>query len=421
MPEINSRELVMDMLLEVLREGTHSHILIKNVLDKYNYIQESDKAFIKRLFEGTLERMITIDYIINRFSNTPVNKMKPLIRCLMRMSVYQIVYMDRIPDSAAINEAVKLAKKRKFVNLSGFVNGVLRNISRNKEQVLDTEEWSVVYSCPQLIVDGLIADYGEEAAKQVLKSTLSSRTLSVRVREDIESQELVFEEWKSSGIEYVQSDRLKNAYALSGNTEAMAGLCSFRNGLFTVQDESSQLVVETADIAAGMQVLDICAAPGGKTMQALGKGAKVSARDVSDRKVALIIENAERMGYSLDTRVWDATVLDEECIDKYDVVIADVPCSGWGVMSKKPDIKYGVTSDALESLEQLQRDIIDNAVRYVKAGGTLMYSTCTLRKNENQKQREYIVSRGYTLVEEETVLASDAHDGFYIAKLKRND
>lgn len=419
--EINTRELVLDMLLEVLRENTHSHILLKNVLDKNNYIPESDKAFIKRLFEGTLERMITIDYIINRFSNTPVNKMKPLIRSLMRMSVYQIMYMDRVPDSAAINEAVKLAKKRKFVNLSGFVNGVLRNISRNRDSAIDTDDWTVVYSCPQIIVDSLINDYGKECAKGVLESALMPRTLMVRVREDINNPAEVFSDWDNNGIEYVQSDRLKMAYALAGNTDCMATLSSFRAGLFTVQDESSQIVVEEADIQKDMSVLDICAAPGGKTMQALGKGARVRARDVSERKVELIRENADRLGYELITEVWDATVADNDSIDKYDVVIADVPCSGWGVMSKKPDIKYGVEMEALASLEKLQQLIIDNAVTYVKPGGILMYSTCTLRKSENQNQRDYIVNKGYTLIKDETVFATAGHDGFYIAKLRRND
>lgn len=420
-PEINSRELVLDMLLEVIRENAHSHILLKNVLDKYNYIQESDKAFIKRVFEGTLERMITIDYVINRFSNTPVNKMKPLIRCLIRMSVYQIIYMDRVPDSAAINEAVKLAKKRKFVNLSGFVNGLLRNVSRNKEQAIDTDDWSIVYSCPQIIVDGLTEDYGIEASKQVLEASLEARTLYIRIREDVDATADVLKELADNGILYTRSERLKYAYALSGNTENMTKTEAFRKGLFTVQDESSQIVVEEAGIEPGMRVLDICAAPGGKTMQALGKGALVSARDVSEYKVSLILENASRLGYELDTKVWDATDYDEEAKQQYDVVIADVPCSGWGVISKKPDIKYGVTRESLESLENLQRRIIDNAVCYVRPGGILMYSTCTLRKNENQKHSDYIVGKGYTLISDETVLATKEHDGFYIAKLKRND
>ena len=421
--DINVREIVLDMLLEVQKEQTHSHVLLKNVLDKYAYIKESDRAFIKRLFEGTLERMITIDYMINRFSNTPVNKMKPLIRCLMRMSVYQIVYMDRVPDSAAINEAVKLAKKRKFVNLSGFVNGVLRNISRNKEGLPGTEDMGIVYSCPEIIVDSLTADYGYEKAGEILAASMTDRQLFVRVREDISEAERmsIFEDWRAAGIEADQSGVCACAYAVSGNTDMLTRQKSFEAGLYTIQDESAQLAVELAGIRPGMRVLDICAAPGGKALQAAGKGAYVEARDVSDAKVSLIEDNAKRLGLDINTKVWDATVFDEASVEGYELVIADLPCSGFGVMGKKPDIKQGVTKEGLDSLKGLQRSILDNALRYVKRGGTLMYSTCTLRKAENEEQTAYILGSGlYELIEERTIFNA-GHDGFYIAKFKRND
>lgn len=422
---VNVREMVVEMLLEVVRMGTHSHILLKQVTDKYNYINEADKAWIKRVFEGTLEREITLDYVLNKYSNTPVNKMKPYIRCLMRMSVYQLLYMDRVPDSAAINEAVKLAKKHKFVNLSGFVNGVLRKVASNKDYCIDTTDISVIYSTPQFIVDSFINDYGQEKAEEILKGFLEERHLFVRIREDIsgDDRQAVVDEWERNNIQYIANIILPYAYELK-NTENLGRLECFQKGLYTVQDVASMLVCERAGIKPGDKVIDVCAAPGGKSLHAVSKGAIVDARDVSDRKVALINENIDRLNAekNIAVKVWDATVSDSESFRKADIVIADVPCSGLGVMGKKPDIKRNVTVEGWESIVALQQEIVDTVINYVKPGGTLMYSTCTLRKAENEEQVERIINTypDFSLESMETLFPCKDYDGFFIAKLKRN-
>lgn len=422
--DVNVRELIVDMYLSVLRDGEHSHILLKNVLDKYDYLDGKDKAFIKRVFEGTLERSITIDYVINKFSSTKVNKMKPLIRCLIRMSVYQILYMDRVPDSAVINEAVKIAKKRKFVNLSGFVNGVLRNISRNKEAAVDTDAWDVIYSTPEIIIDELIKDYGKDTVKGILEASLKERHFYVRVREDISADEKnsVFEEWEKEGVSYIKSDMLEYAYELK-NTDNIARFEGFEKGLYTVQDITSMMVCECAKISKDDYVIDVCAAPGGKSLHAANKGAKVSARDLTEAKVELIDENIERFNIdSIESKVWDARELDEDAVEKADVLICDIPCSGLGVMGRKPDIKLNASTEGFESIENLQREIIDTVWRYVKPGKTMMYSTCTLRKSENEKQVEYILNNyPFELVDMNTYFTCDKHDGFFIAKLVRKN
>lgn len=420
---INEREMVVDMLLELYRSKCHSHILLKDVLDKYNYIDESDKAWIKKVFEGVLEREITLDYILNKYSNTPVNKMKPYIRCLMRMSVYQIMYMDRVPDSAAINEAVKLAKKHKFVNLSGFVNGVLRSICKDKESCLVGADPGIVFSVPKIIEDSLTEDYGREKAEEILKSSLEERHLFVRVREELDEskKQAVIDEWKAAGTGFRQVEGLDYAYELK-STDNIGRFECFRNGYYTVQDVASMMVCERAGIKPGDRVLDVCAAPGGKSLHAVSKGATVEARDVSEKKVARINENIERLrAKGIVTKVGDATVLDEDSIEQFDIVIADVPCSGFGVMGKKPDIKSNVTAQGLESLVTLQQSIIDVVVRYVKHGGVLMYSTCTLRKAENEKQVERIIDTFPEFETEsiETLYPCGNHDGFFIAKLRR--
>lgn len=420
---INEREMVVDMLVEINKSKCHSHILLKNVLDKYNYIEESDKAWIKKAFEGVLEREITLDYILNKYSNTPVNKMKPYIRSLLRLGVYQIMYMDRVPDSAAINEAVKLAKKHKFINLAGFVNGVLRSVCKNKECCLDGADATIRYSVPAVISDSLTKDYGKEKAEEILKASLKERHLFVRIREELEAEQeqLIIREWDDCKVEYRKVDGLDYAYELK-NTDNIKRLKCFERGLYIVQDVASMMVCERAGIRKGDKVLDVCAAPGGKSLHAVSKGAVVEARDVTQAKVDRIEENIERLrAENIVTKVSDATVFDENCEEKFDIVIADVPCSGFGVMGKKPDIKKNVTEEGLGSLTELQRSITDVVSRYVKHGGVLMYSTCTLRKDENEKQVEYILQNNpeFEVESMETLFPGENHDGFFIARLRR--
>lgn len=445
---VNIRELITEILLSIDRGEEHSHILLKNVLDKYDYLPQSDKNFIKRVTEGTLENRIRIDYIINSFSKTPVNKMKPLLRNLVRMSVYQIVYMDKVPDSAVCNEAVKITGKRGFKGLQGFVNGVLRSIARGKDEIKWPDEndnsvnaFSVIYSCPELIVNSLIDDYGVEITRECLAASLKKSSLYVRIDERLKDEEIeaIKAEWDENNIDYCKSEELPYAYRLKG-ADKLAKLKAFTDGNYTVQDFSSMLVCELAGIKASDTVLDMCAAPGGKSMHAAvklamadakacasseaGNGIKrgrVISRDVTDYKVRLIEDNIDRLGLNnVMPELWDATVLDDEMIEMADVVIADVPCSGIGVIGRKPDIKYNLTSEGLKSIVTLQRQIIDNAVKYVKPGGTLMYSTCTMRKAENDDNVSYILDTGlYELEESKQLFINEEHDGFFIARLRR--
>lgn len=396
----NTRELVLDILLTLEREGGFEGKLIKAVLDKYNYLEQRDKAFIKRLAEGTIERQIELDYYIDHFSNTPVRKMKPLIRCLMRMSAYQIIYMDSVPDSAACNEACKLVQKRKFANLKGFVNAVLRNISRNKQMLSlpDPEEdyakhLSVKYSMPQWIVEMWLAEYGDEIVKRLLEGLLDIHPVSIRfstLLADEERGKLV-QDIEGHGAKLSESGYLPYIYTAE-NVENVSELPGFAEGLFTVQDVSSALSVEAADITKDDFVMDICAAPGGKTILAAEKAGRVLSRDVSGEKLDLINDNLERMRVlNVTSEVFDATITDEKYIEKADVLIMDVPCSGLGVMGKKRDIKYHVTPESISSLNELQKNIVEHSWRYVKPGGTLIYSTCTINPTENEDMVGWIV------------------------------
>lgn len=446
---MNARDLVLSMLKEIYAGNEFSHILLRQVLDKYDYLEGSEKAFIKRLTEGTLERTIELDYVINQFSNTPVNKMKPLIRAIMRMSVYQILYMDSVPDSAACNEAVKLAALHKFTSLKGFVNGVLRNIARKKEEInypkkekSFTQYLSVTYSIPLWMVEHFIAEYGEEKAEKICNGLLQERLITVRLKESLQKEEKqqLLENWKRQGIQAVLHPYLSYAYILE-KTEGIKNLEGFEEGKFAVQDVSSMLVAQAAGIKNGMQILDVCAAPGGKAAHAaekLNTGGLVIARDLTEYKVNFIRENTARLQLSnLWAEEWDACVFDESKEEWADVVFCDVPCSGLGVIGKKRDIKYRLTPESLKELTTVQQQILNTVWKYVKKGGILMYSTCTINKEENEQQVQWIVDNlpfEVISMKEELpeILQTDESkyglqllpgihetDGFFLCKLRR--
>lgn len=446
----NTREIVLESLLELEREPVFSNVLIRQVLQKYDYLPAQEKAFIKRVTEGTVERRIELDYILNQFSSVSVPKMKPLIRQLLRMSVYQLFYMDSVPDSAVCNEAVRLAQKRHFQSLKGFVNGVLRHIVRNKEKIVypDKEkDWvnavSVRYSMPEFLVELWEKDYGREQTEQMCAALLSVKPVSLRISEALspKEQEALAASWEKGGVICERDPYL--AYARRcRNVEGLHKLPGFSEGLATVQDVSSMLVTECAGVKAGDFVLDTCAAPGGKSLHAAckaGKTGQVEARDLSEEKAELIRENAKRMkAENLRIKVWDACVFDEEAEGKADILYLDLPCSGLGIIGKKRDIKYHVTKESLAELVKLQREMIKACWRYVKPGGIIMYSTCTLHRAENEEQVRWMcgefpleteslnpyLPKGLQCKEAESgmlQLVPGVHecDGFFLARIRR--
>lgn len=395
----NSREIILDTLLAMERDKEYSSRLSAAVLDKYDYLDIREKAFIKRVTEGTVERQIELDYYLDRFSSVPVRRMKPLIRCLLRMSVYQLLYMDAVPDSAVCNEACRLASKRRFQNLRGFVNGVLRSIARNREDLPRPDDekepllaLSVRYSMPEWIVQMWLDEYGREITETLLKGLLRIHPVSLRFSEktDGEERERLLGLLAESGAVCRQSRYLPGVYTAE-KCAGVGSLPGFAEGRFTVQDVSSALAVEAAGIRAGDFCIDACAAPGGKSLLAAEKGARVLSRDVSEEKTALIEENRERMGLAgLKVQVQDATLTDPSCRERADVLLLDVPCSGLGVMGKKRDIKYHVTQERLQSLCELQKRILRACWEYVKPGGILVYSTCTVNTKENEEMVRFI-------------------------------
>lgn len=428
---VNERELVLDMLLQITRDGEYSHIVIKNVLDKYQYLDKRERAFITRVVNGTLERMIEIDYIINLFSKVKVNKMKPLIRTILRSSVYQMKYMDSVPDSAICNEAVKLAGKRGFVNLKGFVNGVLRNISRNLDKINYPDEkdkvsyLSVKYSLPEWLVKQWLNVYDEETVKTIGSAFLEEKPLTVRFNERKIKKEDLVGILKKEGVTVGQVPEIPCALYLSGY-DHLSALPSFCEGLYQVQDLSSMQVALWSGVKEGDQVLDVCAAPGGKSIhiaELLNGTGHVEARDLTEYKVDLLRDNIERSGLTnIEAVCQDATVYDPDKKKSADIVIADLPCSGLGVLGKKPDLRYKMNEKTEADLVELQRKILSVVKDYVKPDGKLLYSTCTIHREENEGNVEWFLKEypEFELVKDKQMIpGKDAGDGFYIAIIKR--
>ncbi len=442
-----TRELILGILLEVTRDGEYSHIALRNVLNKYQYLDKKERAFLTRVTEGTLEHMIEIDYILNQFSSVKVNKIKPVIRCILRSAVYQLKYMDSVPDSAVCNEAVKLAEKKGFRNLKGFVNGVLRSVARNLDQITYPKEgtdeyFSIKYSMPIWILKQWLETYDRETIVQMLQAFLEEKATTIRCNTSQMTKAELIASLEKEGVQVEEHPYLPYALRISGY-DYLAELESFQTGGFYVQDISSMLVAHIADPKEGDQVIDVCAAPGGKSLhmaQLLQGTGHVEARDLTDYKVQMIQENIARTGVTnMTASRKDATVLDEASVEKADIVIADLPCSGLGVLAKKTDLKYKMTEETQKSLVALQRTMLETVQSYVKPGGTLIYSTCTIHEAENMgnvhwflKQydafelvsiKEQLCDALKSSVQEEGCLqllpGVHESDGFFIAKFRK--
>jgi len=452
---MNAREASAKAVIEIIDKKVPSHVAIAAMLRKNEAWNAQERGFAKRLTDGTIRYLIPIDYLLDAFSKTPVKKIKPWLRAVLRSSVFQLMFCDDIPASAACNEAVKLAKQYGFGNLGGFVNAVLRKISREgKERLKKGMEVSaedalcLKYSVPLWLIRQWVRDYGVETAERIAAAGTEDSKLTVRCNISKVKPEELLSSLNRDGVTAEPALYAENTYHLYG-CDGIEKLEAFQNGWFQIQDESSVLAGQVAGIKGGEQVLDLCAAPGGKSLHIAdlltayesngnGRIGKLEARDVSEQKLTLIRENLARIGFGNVTLVCaDATVFDPKKEESADLVIADVPCSGTGVIARKPDIKYNMNEETQKELSELQQSILKHAVRYVKPGGTLIFSTCTLNKNENDSGRTFLLKQGMkpeslipylpeVLHDKETesgvlrlIPGIHATDGFYISRFRK--
>jgi len=406
-------------------------------------LTKQERAFIKRLTYGTVEHRLYIDYAINQVSKIKVGKMKPAVRQVLRLSVYQLLYMDNIPESAVCNEGVKLIKKRKMYRLTGFVNGVLRQFIRIKDTLTLPEKsedlthyLSLKYSFEPVLIKYLLKDYDEETVERILQISNEEAPLTIRVNTSQISIEDLKDLFKDEGIMYQSGRWLEEALQIRGYDQ-IPKINGFSEGYFQVQDESSMLVGKVGVEAKVRRIIDVCAAPGGKAVHAaelVGAAGQVLAFDLSGHKVKLIQENIKRLKLTnIQAAVWDATKIQSSLRGKGDLIIADVPCSGLGIIRKKPDIKWQMTEEKIQILVKIQRKILLAVKEYVNEGGLLIYSTCTLTKAENEENIKWFLKENtdYTLEKIKAPYAnemtgmvqllpsSEGPDGFFIAKLRK--
>ena len=427
------RDTALYILLNVNGNGRKANVFLRETLDRASEMEKKDMALCEYLTQGTLNYLYAIDSVIGKYSKTPVSGLNPVIREILRLSVFQLLYADRVPDHAAINEAVSLAKIHGLTGLSGYVNGVLRSIAKAKEQGEPStekdpasfkrlfKEGPVRWSVPVWLYKKFVSDFGAGGAESIFASWLALRKTSVRFNLSKAAEADILHSIEAEGIraEKILDDLA--VYELEGlSGSGVASLSAFREGLITVQDASAAMTGCFALPRKGDHIVDLCAAPGGKSLlmaDLCGNECTIDSRDISEEKIALIRENAERCGFdSIRTKVADASLEDRSLIEKADIVIADLPCSGLGVVAKKPDIKKNITPESIQELSVLQRKILKNAAEYVRPGGKLIYSTCTVTKEENENNAFWAAETlGLKLTDMKRIMPDAHHDGFFIA------
>ena len=467
----DQREAVLLALLSYEKNDTFSNVLVKRTLDGCAHMTAQERAFIKRLLEGVIERKTELDARIGDLTGRPVRKLHPVVLQILRMGIYQILYMDAVPDSAACNESVRLARRHAPARLSGFVNGVLRNAARQEDERRQTAGGDMTagqksagqksaqqksaglesvlqiaagpagagkagtgmpasvdgagkeeagepadrvrtlelrYSVPQWLIRMWTDQLGEEETDRLLESLTQILPVSARFCHGPgeEERKRILADLVRAGAEVEKGRWLADSFRLR-RTSDLRKLPGFARGLWTVQDESSMLAVEAAGLTGTETVYDICAAPGGKSFLAadllrakagrdgrdLSEAGRVYSFDLTRKKTARIREGAERLGLpNVIAAERDARVFYPESEGTADILLCDLPCSGLGVIGKKRDIKYHASPEGIRDLQDLQRQILTCAVRYLKPGGVMIYSTCTISRLENDDNADWIES-----------------------------
>ncbi|MDP4144688.1 MAG: 16S rRNA (cytosine(967)-C(5))-methyltransferase RsmB [Bacillota bacterium] len=439
----NARKVAVDIVNQVLEKGAYSNIALSNELNKSN-LEDKDRGLVTEIVYGTIKYKYTIDKIINYFVAQGIKKIDGYILNLLRISIYQIRYLERIPEFAAVNEAVKIAKKYRSEKSSKFVNGVLRNYLRNKEADFIKSSDEIAKLCFQHSYDPwmvklFIKQYGRERALEILKGLNETPDVTVRVNNLKGNYEDVLQKLSDLGYEvregYICPEAIKIEKGKNIEKNPL-----FSEGYFTVQDESAMLVAPAMEIEEEMNIIDLCSAPGGKAThmgELLNNTGELIACDIHENKISLIKENVERLGLrNIKYKTLDASKFDENFENRFDRVLIDVPCSGIGIIRKKPEIKWSKDNNQLDRIVKIQRDIMDNASRYVKNGGILLYSTCTINKGENETNIDWFLKnhKDYNLEKifygpadnliyntqgSVTIIPNKYMDGFFIAKLRR--
>jgi 16S rRNA (cytosine967-C5)-methyltransferase len=434
----NPRAAALEVLLRCARQGAWSDGALKDAAKGYA-LSGRDSALCSRICYGVQQNLLLLDFWLAGWSSVPLAKMELPLLSALRMGLYQIVFLDRVPDSAAVNETVKLCHTAcKNPHSAKVANGILRTACRQKETLPQPDSLSVRYSHPQWLVDLFAQELQGVGVEALLQANNAQPHTTVQTNTLLLDGESLRQELAEAGVEALPHPWLPDCLELRG-TGALEELEPFQDGDFYVQDAAAKLAVLAADPQPGMAVLDCCAAPGGKTFAAaiqMGDRGSITACDIHAGKVKLVAQGARRLGLTtVTTQPCNAREFQPEWAERFDLVLADVPCSGLGIIRKKPDIRYK-EPQPLENLPKVQGDILENVSRYVKAGGALLYATCTVLRRENQAVVEDFLSRhpeyrleAFALPQLGQVEAGmvtlwphlHGTDGFFIAKLRRRE
>ena len=425
---MTARESALKALYDIEKSGAYISAALKTALNREDFSAQ-DKGLITELIYGVISNKISLDYIISQFSKVKIKKMTPWVLNILRMGIYQLYYMDKIPESAACNESVTLAKKYSHKAASGFINGVLRSAARKRNDFEfpqsgdKAEDMSIEYSYPKWMTKRLIAEYGEDRCMELFKENQKSHGVHIRVNTLKTSIGELIEILEKDGIECEKYDDIETALLLKGKLNVEKSK-AYKDGLFSLQNISSQKTVKVLDPQSSETIIDLCAAPGGKSTaiaERMENKGKVLSFDIFEHKIELIKASAKRLGIDILTAsLMDATKKSDKLLGIADRVLADVPCSGLGVLHKKPDIKYSRTEEEVLELSKIQEAILENAKDYLKPGGVLVYSTCTILPEENKMQVEKFLAKNKNFKKEfeEQILTSNiGESGFYICKM----
>lgn len=418
---MNGREAALKVLYEIDKNGAYCDKALKNQLEKCE-VSDNDKRLASELVYGVTDKRRRLDYIIENYSSQKLKKLSVWILNILRMGVYQILFLDKIPGSAAVNESVKLARRYGHNASAGFVNAVLRTVAREGDVRYTDNDIAIYYSVPDWLDSMLAGMYGREKTVKMYEAFSKPSTTTVRVN-TLKAQPFEVKESLSEGGVHVMGTEYDDMLEISDFGD-ISKLPQYLDGLITPQDISAYRVCTVLRPKPGERIIDMCAAPGGKTThiaQLCGNDAEITAFDIYSHKLDIINNNCRRLGITcVKTELSDGTVYNEKYAAAADRVLADVPCSGLGVIGKKFDIKWSRSPEGIDELIKIQNKIIANAGAYLKPGGVLVYSTCTLNKNENEEvARRFARENSYEITFEETIMPYSGSDGFYICKMRK--
>lgn len=439
-----AREVALKTLYKIDKEKAYSNIALdEQIKENINNLNEKDIGLISEIVYGTTTWKLTIDEIIKKYSNIKIKKISFWILNILRMGIYQIIFLDKIPKSAAVNESVNLAKRYGHKSSSNFVNAILRKVDKKDYQEMflikdNVERISKTTSMPVWIIEELLKEMPIEKVENICESSNIKPKVTIRINNLKTTKEELLKKLEERNIQYEEGTL--EEFIILKKAKNIEKLDIFKQGLFTIQDEAAGLAAKTLGVLPNDRVLDACSAPGGKTTylaEIMKNKGEIIAWDIHEHRTKLVQDTAKRLGISIiETQVKDASVFNPEYIEKFDKILLDVPCLGIGVLKRKPDIKWSRNKEDIDKITQLQKNILENCSKYLKKNGFLVYSTCSILRQENIDIIEWFLKKNpnfkittinledfykqyYRNDEYIQVYQNSKSDGFFICKLTK--